>query len=251
VENNPHATHKKKGIGMSENPFRNFIDLIQYDQATLAIEKSVAQLMQEIDVFNKQELHIKKEIEESKNIVSQAQKEVDRIELEMKSMDQSEKTKKERIENATDYKQYQSLKNEIDTLKRKQHENEELLLGVWNQLEIAKKNDEKLKVDHLQKLIELEQSVAENLKKIEVLQAQFDERIKHRSAHLQNIPEEWLDKYAMMRSRISDPVVPVINGNCGGCFYGIPEHDLMQLRRRKLLQCKGCYRLLYSTEIEQ
>lgn len=59
------------------------------------------------------------------------------------------------------------------------------------------------------------------------------------------LPEEWLEKYAIMRARINDPVVPVFDGNCSACFYKISVQDMQFLKHRKLIQCKDCFRLLY------
>ena len=49
----------------------------------------------------------------------------------------------------------------------------------------------------------------------------------------------------MMRERVSDPVVPILQGGCSACFYKTPEQDLILLKRNKLLQCKNCYRFLF------
>jgi predicted nucleic acid-binding Zn-ribbon protein len=59
------------------------------------------------------------------------------------------------------------------------------------------------------------------------------------------VPQGWLEKYAIMRTKVTDPVVPVINNSCSACFYDVIGQDLQELRKKKLLQCKECYRFLY------
>lgn len=74
--------------------------------------------------------------------------------------------------------------------------------------------------------------------------------MQDRQSKEQAVPAEWLEKYATMRARVTDPVVPVINGDCSACFYQVSTQDMQQLRHRKLLQCKDCFRLLYLPEVQ-
>src|SRR5581483_3555970 len=113
---------------MSETPFQKFIELINFDQSILAIEKSIESLKQENIDLKKQEQILADRLEKIKTHAADARKKVDSVELDIKELDLNERSKKERLENATDYKQYQSLKTEIDHLKSKQVKLEENLL---------------------------------------------------------------------------------------------------------------------------
>ena len=62
------------------------------------------------------------------------------------------------------------------------------------------------------------------------------------------VPEEWLEKYTIMKAQVSDPVVPITQETCSACFYALTNQDIICARRGRLLQCKGCYRLLYLLE---
>ncbi|GAI90095.1 unnamed protein product, partial [marine sediment metagenome] len=44
-------------------------------------------------------------------------------------------------------------------------------------------------------------------------------------------------------------VVPVQHDSCGACSYSIPQQDLLRMRRRAVVQCKGCFRLLYMKDV--
>ncbi len=79
----------------------------------------------------------------------------------------------------------------------------------------------------------------------EELTKTIKDRLQERAALEKNVPAEWLEKYASMRSRVPDPVVPVINGHCSACVYKVSDQDMLMLSRNKLLQCKDCYRFLY------
>ncbi len=63
------------------------------------------------------------------------------------------------------------------------------------------------------------------------------------------VPNEWLEKYSHMRLRVIDPVVPVMFGGWSACSYAVTEQELVRLKRKALIQCKGCFRLLYMQEV--
>src|SRR5690606_4902221 len=63
------------------------------------------------------------------------------------------------------------------------------------------------------------------------------------------IPEEWLEKYGEMGQRVTDPVVPIEQQSCGGCYQQLIAQDIIRAKRGALMQCKKCFRLLYFPEI--
>lgn len=236
---------------MSETPFHTFIELIKVDQAIVDLGNS-------IEAINQQIIELKTKLDEqmlvvttAKSNVSEAQKSVDQLELELKTFDQQEKQKKDRLENSTDYKQYQSLKNEIDALKLKQHQYEEILMTAWNKLEAAQKEYEKAQAAYPSHTEIIISDIQAKETHIDSLKKSLEQCAQERPAKEKVVPAEWLEKYSVMRSRVSDPVVPVENNSCSACYYTINQQDLMMLARRKLLQCKSCYRLLYSPELEK
>lgn len=236
---------------MNDHPFQFFIDLITLDQEIATIEQSLLKIDNEIAAFIKQQNEAQSFLDAQKKKVHDARKIVDAQELELKSLDAQEKQKKERLDTVTDHKQYQSIKHEIDALKLRQHTNEELLMQAWNTLEVAQKEYEVIEKEQPLKVAVLQQSIEQKNDEIAVLEASLEAKNAERPAKEKVVPAEWLEKYAVMRARVSDPVVSVQRGACSACFTTLTEQDLLFVRRRKLLQCKGCYRLLYSQELEK
>lgn len=236
---------------VNEHPFQSFIDLITLDQEIATIEQSLLKIDNEIAALIKLENEAQVYLDAQKKKVHDARKIVDAQELELKSLDAQEKQKKERLDNVTDHKQYQSIKHEIDALKLKQHTNEELLMQAWNTLEAAQKEFDLVEKDQPAKIALLQQAIEQKNNEITTLEAQLELKNSERAEKEKPVPAEWLEKYAVMRARVSDPVVPVQRGACSACFFTLTEQDLLSVRRRKLLQCKSCYRLLYSQELEK
>lgn len=234
-----------------DHPFQSFIDLITLDQEIVGIEQALLAIDMAIAALIKEEQAEQTRLDEQKKKMHDARKIVDNQELELKAFDTQEKQKKERLDNATDHKQYQSLKTEIDALKLKQHTNEELLMQSWNVLEVARHAFELLEKEQPAKIAVIKDGIEQKNNEITTLEAQLEQKNNERIEREKLVPAEWLEKYAVMRSRVTDPVVPVKQGACSACYYPLIEQDLILVRRRKLLQCKSCYRLLYSQDLEK
>lgn len=230
---------------MNGTPFEQFIALVQVDQKINALNKSIVSLEKKNKDNHIQEEQHQKSLEAVKEKLHEMRKEVDSQELEMKILDQQESEKKNKLDNVANHKEYQLLKSEIDKLKQDQHNLEENLMTAWNQLENAKKEFDNAQKTFDEQVADLKQDTQKNKEQIEIIQQDIGKIGIERSQKETGLPEEWLEKYAVMRARVSDPVVPVIDGSCSACFYKISVQDMHDLKRRKLLQCKDCFRLLY------
>ena len=98
------------------------------------------------------------------------------------------------------------------------------------------------------KIEEIHSALADFQSRVDGAQKELDALKENRPAKEIMVPSEWLDKYMHMRMRVSDPVVPIMRRGCSACFYTIPDHEMLRLQRRALVQCKGCFRLLYMQE---
>lgn len=232
----------------SQNPFKQFLSLVAFDNALHDLQETIKQIQEK-----KQALLQKKEefahiVDQLKNQEHAVRKEVDMHELHMKELDQQEETKKHLLDDINTPKEYTLVKREIEAIKREQHEHEQTLMHAWNALESVHKSFEtkKQELDGALSQFDAEIGLLNDTEK--QVQAQYDQKMIERSAYITGIPEEWLEKYSAMRSRVSDPVVPVENDSCSACFSDIPEQRLSQLKRHALLQCEGCYRFLYMPE---
>ncbi len=241
----------EKGFFMSEHPLQAFISLINFDQSTYLLEEQINEVNSEIQALQKDQLVLLQEVELLKQKVHDAQKRVDSSELEMKSLEEKEKKRKKDLEYVSNQKEYKAITTEINDLKQQQHEYEEYLLDAWNKLENLKSDLTNKTKSHDVKKQELENQIEDKQKKIEEIKSSLQERQLSREDKTKTIPVELLDKYVAMRSKVSDPVVPVIRNSCSSCFCHLSPQDLSQVKKRHILQCKGCYRFLYFQSEEQ
>ena len=236
---------------MNEYPLQSFIDLVSFDQQTDTFEESVERVTQEITTLEQDQDSLMKSLDLAKKKLHDMRKEVDRAELEMKDLEQKERAEKKRLDQVKNNKEYQSVFKELEAIKLQQHDYEETLLAAWKNFEAIKSEYEAQHMSYQQKNKDLSSTIAQKKEEQKKLQADLDVRDKERQFKKENIPEEWLVKYRIMRSRVPDPVVPVLQEGCSACFYHLPPQDFLGLKRRKMLQCKGCYRFLYVEQPKQ
>jgi predicted nucleic acid-binding Zn-ribbon protein len=230
---------------MNEHPFHSFIELIDFDREVYSIQDNITQCEQEIAQLTLRKKEQADFVDRIKNKVDELQKKVDETELEMKSLDQQEKSKKAALEGISNYKEYQSLQSEIDHLKKEQHQYESVLLEAWNNLETAQRELEHTRSSIDSVTADLDKAISEKEQEIIQLREQLDDHMAQRSQKEQGIPDEWLEKYSTMRVSIPDPVVTIQDDSCSACFHSIPRQEMIRFKRGALLQCKGCFRFLY------
>jgi predicted nucleic acid-binding Zn-ribbon protein len=199
----------------------------------------------EVDRYNTEISLFTNQLDTYKQAAYDLRKEVDGHELYMKEADHQEALAKKRLENVANQKEYQSIRKEIENLKKQQFGFEEIILDTWNKLEVAQRAYEEKKKEFSGKIEELQKLIQEKERRIEQMHAEVVERHKIRQGQEVGIPAEWLERYSMMRLKVNNPVVQVINGLCSACFFQVSPQDMILLRRHKLIQCKDCYRFLY------
>lgn len=233
---------------MEKNSFKRFIELITFDQSLYKTEKEKQQLNNQLEDLSEQLELIEKPLQEQKDQVRYLRKDVDVKELEMKELDQQEKKASKKLDGVSNDKEYQAIKEEINQLKKKQHDYEETLMEVWSTFEAAQKELEKQEKEFTEQKENLEQDVTMKQERLVVLQGILDTAAQERKSKEDNIPEEWLAKYGRMRNAVMNPVVLIENKSCSACFHSLSDQDLLSAADQALLQCKGCYRLLYQND---
>jgi predicted nucleic acid-binding Zn-ribbon protein len=234
---------------MSDHPFLQFINLVAFDQKIQFFENEKNSIVVEIAATKKQQEEYERGICDMKDHVVLLKKRVNEQELEMKILDQKEKEKKQRLENLSDYKEYQIIKAEVEFVQRMQVEQERVVLDAWNQLENAQIILQKKTIESKEQLQRLQERLQELEKKAAHLQDDIAHFLVQRSEKEASVPAEWLEKYIMMRARVANPVVEIFHQTCGACSQMITSQDMVRAKRGAIVQCQKCFRLLYAPEI--
>lgn len=230
---------------MQEFPFQKFINLISFDQEINELEKVLKNKEDEVERIQHEEHLLKEEVFTLKKERDERQRTVHEHELHMKDLDVHQKDLQKKLDELQDHKAYQGLRTELDHVKKKQHDYEGTLVRAWQDLESSARKYEEFHEKSQSKLTEFQSIITGLIQEINYLNGQLAEKNSARAEKAEGIPEEWLEKYAIMRRSVKNPVVKVVNGACSGCFYQVTAQDLARLHRNALLQCKDCYRFIY------
>jgi predicted nucleic acid-binding Zn-ribbon protein len=237
-----------KNIVVSEHPFGSFLALIVVDQEIRNFHEQISKLKTESESLLTQKNELTDRLKQFGHHVHELRKKVDEQELEIKTLDSNERLKKEQLNSVTNPKQIMPLKKEIDRLKQSQIEAESALMAAWNKLEAAQKDLAEQQKNYSLKIDDLIALLSTKHDAINTLTHQLEQKKITRPALEIGIPEEWLEKYSLMRLQVCDPVVAVMRNGCSACFYSITDQEIMRLKRKAIVQCKGCFRLLYMQE---
>ena len=230
---------------MNDNPFYVFIRLVELDQKLNKVIEQHAMLLEEIKALQAQQQELEENLVATRLRSQTLRKQVTEKEREIKVMRDQESAKKYDLEQLNNPREYFSLQQALDILSKKLADAENVLFDIWQQQQEAeKKYDEcAAQYESFNKTIE-SQLVSKQAEKDN--QEQSLERLKQERATLEpRVAQDFRDKYLNMLTKVSNPVVPVVNGVCTACFSPVSFNDLQSLKRHKLLACKDCYRLLY------
>lgn len=235
----------------NETPLTKFIALVKFDCDHEKTTVRINELEKDIVLLQKKELEVDSILAAADNAVQELRKKINSYELAVKEFDLQIGNKKSKLESAMNPREYRAFISEIENLSVQQLAAEEHLLSSWSTLEQRKRFYDECSQSCAEQKKSIHASIAEKRNEIVAQKKVMSENNIIRIQYEQGIPEEWLTKYTSMRSRVTNPIVPVENDSCTACFYSMSEPELIKLRRRALLQCKGCYRFLYLPSVHQ
>jgi predicted nucleic acid-binding Zn-ribbon protein len=233
-----------------KDPFSRFIDLVTLDRGIYDLNTQVKAMHDEIALLQAQENSVASALAHCKDKAHGAKKKVMAIELEIKELDAAELKKKGQFERTSGQKEYFALQAELEQLNTKRLELEDNLITTWNALDAVEREAQKQQVLADEQMLQVATALHAKNKEKQALMQRIDEQMSTRAAIEQAVPEEWLSKYTTMRASVADPVVAEQDGMCPVCYYPLTGQDLISLNRHKLVQCKGCFRLLYLASRE-
>lgn len=233
---------------MNEQPFQALLELVHFDQAVNQINSQIAICKQEVSNLFEQLQEADNTLDEAKRKVRDYKKLVDQQELIMKEVGVAERAKKNALQGASNYKEMMALQAEIQTLQNEEAHSEQQLLDLWNKLDAANKELIAAQEIFAQRKEENDSATARLNQEIAELQNELSAKLVVRAPLEAKVPDEWREKYSVMKARVANPVVPVKNNSCTACYYMVTSQETTRLRHRALLQCQGCFRLIYSEE---
>jgi len=233
---------------VTEHPLRLFINFVEDDHLIVEFESQIEALKAQIASLLGEQAEHQQTLEKAERAIVDAHKEVDAQELQMNSLGDQAKVIARKLENTANPKEFFSLTKELEAIQHQQLAQEEVVLQAWRLLEKNQADSARIKDQFKQKEEENAQQLIKKQQELEQVQKEFEAVQAQRLKDAVSVPEEWMSKYIKMRESVKNPVVPARNGFCSACSHIITTQDLVRLSKNALIECKGCFRFLFSPE---
>lgn len=225
--------------------FQALIDLVNFDSHVREVRDSIDKINKQIEAIELNIVAQEREKQKKIDALLHAKKNIDTAELDLASLDQILQEKKRLLETRSDFKEFRSLKHEIEMVGHQICEQEAVVENAWSVIE----QTEPIYNEHIKNLGDIIAQMKDELIVLHDAVTRYNDEL---AVYLQGradkescVPQDWLLKYNGMQARVSDPVVPVENDSCSACFSYLTGNNLLQAKRGGLIQCSSCYRLLF------
>lgn len=233
---------------MNNQPLALFIDFVENDVALRVLRKQITHLKDQVVQLRREQQEAVAVLQEAERALKEAQKDVDRQEGILDTLDDRAKKTQKRLDESSSGKEYASLTKELETINQARHAQETPVLTAWRILERLQKNIGAIRKESTEKQAVLHEKITHKEAEAEQIEQDYAERLAKREERALRIPDEWRMQYTRMLESVEDPVAPMLNGACSACSYTVTIQDRLRLERNALVECKGCFRLLYSPE---
>lgn len=96
----------------------------------------------------------------------------------------------------------------------------------------------KVKAEYEKQKVEYEDELKDQMKALEDKRQAAQEKGK-------GIEQELMDRYLEIKKHCIPPVAKLVNGQCGGCFMGLPQVTLRNFKAgAKVIECESCGRMI-------
>jgi predicted nucleic acid-binding Zn-ribbon protein len=238
-----------EGKTMSHQSLKKFIDLITFDQQLISLQKKSQDIQKSIlqhqaQIQQEEDKKLKSELKEQ-----ELQKQLGQQEAFLQELQDKEQHLLKNIEKVSGSREYDAGIKELEHLRVLQSSEEQKLLQMHNKVNNLKKEVASTLEQSKEQILKLEHAIELDKQNLQLLHTELSSIDALRSEKVQGISSDWLEMYEMMRGRVSDPVVPLQQDSCSSCFHGLTPRDLQILRNKGVIQCKGCYRILYEQSV--
>jgi len=219
------------------------------------IDSEILACITVIENFPSQKSQMEKSIENASQDIAFIKKEQKKIqiekkerELELESIEDEIKKFQKRLDDVKTNKEYTAMLSEIENLKNKKDEIEDVILVLMEKEdEINKKlADFSKKVEVIKK--EIGDRIAEETKKVEETKKKLEEKKAEREQMVSQIRKDVYNIYEKIRAGKKDGVaICKLEGqSCTGCSMFVPVYIAEKVKAKKeIVHCENCSRILY------
>ena len=227
------------------NTLKILIELQEIDRQLFEIDEKKGSLPQQVEKLETQAESVKSELETTRQTLEDNQKELMTIKGTL--MDAEEKVKKyqDQLYLVNTNREYDSLTNQIETVKSEMTEGEGRQLYLESEIE---KLEEIISTSEEQSTAFVEQLDAnrdELKEKSDLTDARQEELEAQRVKLIKNVGQRYLRKYDRILKARKRAVVPIERGSCTGCHKQLNPQTIYEIQQMDaFIECENCGRIL-------
>lgn len=187
-------------------------------------------------------------IDLNKKTISNSQLKCSNIELEIKEIDDQIRKIKKQLDKIANIKEYNSTQKELLKFEKEKLLKDDILLTCWAETEIQAEVIQEVNKQKNSELSSLKEKITDTENRVTNLIRRIKEYEEEKLIFRDHANKEYMQEYTQMLSLVNNPVVPVIQKACSGCFYSLTNAYISQINDQKIIKCNHCHRLLYSLE---
>lgn len=231
---------------MNAQKLKNFIELVTFDQTFFDLEQKKISAQSAIARLESKIQELKQKIDQQLLKKRDIQKQLHEQELKVQELQEQETARAKTVQEVTSPKEQEAASKELEFIKLARNEQEQRMIQMMNKVALSQKESETVLQNFAQEEAALQALIVQEKTVLEDVESNISQLQNARQNKMNDIPQDWLNTYEMMRGRVSNPVVPVLQDSCTACFYFMSARDKQLLHQNSLLQCKDCYRFLYE-----
>lgn len=231
---------------MNAQNLKNFIELVTFDQNFFDLEQRKKSAQSVIANIESKIQDLKQKLDQQLLKKRDIQKQLHEQELKVQELQEQEAARLKIVQEVTSPKEQEAANKELEYIKLSRNEQEQRMIYMMNKVALSEKESESFLQNFAQEEEALQSLIVQEKTILKDVENNISRLQQERQNRMTNIPQDWISNYEMMRGRVPNPVVPVLQDSCTACFYFMSARDKQLLRQNSLLQCKDCYRFLYE-----
>lgn len=232
---------------MSHQTLKSFIDLVTFDQHHIETQKKIASLEHNIKKNQEQKAVAQSQLDQVSLKKHDQLKTVHSQELALSELQQQEESLQKTLQSVSSSKEYEAATKELEHVRLSRTVQEQKLTQYSNKMHASQKEHDAAAERFQAATAVLTVELASLQQELDALHQELQLIDSQRQTKTVGIPHDWISVYDLMRGRVVDPVVPLLQDSCSACFYAVTPRDLQLLHKSSMIQCKDCYRFLYET----
>lgn len=228
-----------------KNVLKFLIDLQEIDRQLFEIEEKKGSLPEQVEKLESQAASVKSELEGTRSSLDEYQKEL--VTIKGALMDAAEKVKKyqDQLYLVTTNREYDSLTNEIETVKSEMAENETRQLVLETEIEGLESTAASSEEQSTTFVEQLEANRDELKEKSDLTDANQKDLENQRVELVKNISQRYLRKYDRILKARRRAVVAIERSACVGCHKQLSPQVVYEIQQMdSFIECENCGRIL-------